>query len=139
MPATTPEMSDVTTHNIRVGAAAFYLPLESNPEESQYVFGYRVLIVNNSDTAVTLLSRHWIIIDGEGHREDVKGPGVIGQTPTLQPGQAFKYTSFCPLSTPWGTMEGSYQMRRADGSTFDAQIGRFYLVNTATTVPAEQA
>jgi ApaG protein len=124
---TTPTMSDTTTHGIRVGATAFFLPEESNVGENQYVFGYRVVIMNEGKETVKLLSRHWIIIDGEGHREEVKGPGVVGQTPVLEPNQGFKYTSYCPLSIEWGSMEGSYQMERANGEIFDAQIGRFFL------------
>ena len=74
-----------------------------------------------------LLTRHWIIIDAEGNQEEVRGPGVVGQTPTLAPGEGFKYTSYCPLPTPWGTMEGSYRMQRPSGEVFDAKIARFYL------------
>jgi ApaG protein len=121
-------MSDLTTHGIRVGATAFYLPDESSPEDRNYRFGYTIVIVNTSDSAAQLLSRHWIIIDAHGRREDVQGPGVVGQTPRLEPGQAFKYQSFCPLSTPWGTMEGFYTFQRDDGTTFDVAIGRFYLI-----------
>ncbi len=120
-------MSDVTTQGIRVGAAAFYLAEESEPAENQFVFGYNIVIANTGDAPAKLLSRHWIIIDGAGRREEVKGPGVVGQTPRLEPGQAFKYQSFCPLRTNWGTMEGAYTMQRDDGEKFDAQIGRFYL------------
>lgn len=123
----TPEYSDTTTEGIRIGAAAFYIPEHSDPDRDRYVFGYNILIANHSDTPVQLLSRHWTIIDASGHREEVRGPGVVGQTPRLEPGQAFKYQSFCPLSTPWGTMEGTYQMQRDDGTLFDARIGRFYL------------
>ncbi len=123
----TPPMSDTTTEGIRVGATAFYLPEESDPKQDRYVFGYRVVIVNQGQESVQLVSRHWIIIDADGHREEVKGAGVVGQTPTLEPGQGFKYTSFCPLSTEWGSMEGTYQMRRADGKLFEARIGRFFL------------
>ena len=123
----TPEMSDTTTEGIRVGAAAFYLPAESDPDERRYVFGYNIVIANLGDQPAQLLTRHWIIIDANGNRDDVEGPGVVGHTPRLEPGQAFKYQSFCPLRTPWGTMEGTYQMRRDDGTTFDAKIGRFYL------------
>jgi ApaG protein len=124
----TPEFSDVTTHGVRVGATAFFLPEHSDPEEDRYVFGYTVVIANNSDHPVQLLSRHWIIIDATGHREEVRGPGVVGQKPRLEPGQAFKYQSFCPLSTPWGTMEGTYQMRDEEGARFEVSIGRFYLM-----------
>lgn len=123
----TPEMSDTRTQGVRVGATAFFLPEQSEPEERKYLFGYTIVIANEGDSPVQLVSRHWLIIDGEGRREEVRGPGVVGETPRLEPGQAFKYQSFCPLRTPWGTMEGTYQMRRDDGETFDAQIGRFFL------------
>lgn len=123
----TPEMSDTTTEGVRVGAAAFYLPNESDPDERRYVFGYNIVIANLGEQPAQLLTRHWVIIDAHGRRDDVRGDGVVGQTPRLEPGQAFKYQSFCPLKTPWGTMEGTYQMRRDDGTTFDAHIGRFYL------------
>ena len=123
----TPEMSDTTTQGVRVGAAAFYLKDESDPSQRSYLFGYNIVVANEGDVPVQLISRHWVIIDASGRREEVKGPGVIGQTPRLEPGQAFKYQSFCPLKTPWGTMEGTYQMRRDDGTTFDARVGRFYL------------
>src|SRR5205807_6858194 len=115
----TPEMSDTTTDGIRVAAGAFFLPNESDPDERKFVFGYTIVIANVGDSAAQLVSRHWVIIDGVGRREEVRGPGVVGQTPRLMPGQAFKYQSFCPLKTPWGTMEGTYQMRRDDGETFD--------------------
>ncbi len=123
----TPEMSDTTTSGIRVGATAYYLPDESDPEDRKYVFGYTIVIANEGPEVAQLISRHWIIIDGVGRREEVEGPGVVGQTPRLEPGHAFKYESFCPLKTPWGTMEGVYRMRRENGETFDAHIGRFYL------------
>ncbi len=133
----TPEMSDATTEGIRVGAAAFFLPEQSDPTDRRYVFGYNILISNVGDAPAQLLSRHWVIIDGVGRREEVQGPGVVGETPRLEPGQAFKYQSFCPLKTPWGTMEGSYQMRRDSGETFDAKIERFYLrMGGESTKPA---
>jgi ApaG protein len=123
----TPEMSEAMTEGIRVGAAAFYLPQESDPHQARYAFGYTIVIANEGDAPAQLLSRHWVIIDADGEREEVRGPGVVGETPRLEPGQAFKYQSFCPLRTAWGTMEGSYTMRRDDGSEFEAKIGRFYL------------
>ncbi len=121
-------MSDVTTHGVRVGANAFYLPDESTPEDSEYVFGYRVVILNDSDRTVTLLNRHWDLIDGKGEKRVIDGEGVVGQKPRLGPGEAFKYHSFAVLPTPWGTMEGHYTMRAEDdGDAFEAAIGRFYL------------
>lgn len=124
----TPLMSDVTTSGIRVGANAFYLPDESTPENREFVFGYRIVILNDSDRTVTLLTRHWDLIDGEGELRVVEGEGVVGQKPRLGPGEAFKYHSFAVLPTPWGTMEGRYTFRSEDnGPNFDADIGRFYL------------
>jgi ApaG protein len=128
-------MSDLTTHGIRVGATGFYLPEQSSPDDRNYRFGYNIVIVNTSDAPAQLLSRHWIIIDAHGRREDVQGPGVVGQTPRLLPGQAFKYQSYCPLPTPWGTMEGFYTFQRDDGETFDVAIGRFYLVQDRPADP----
>ena len=124
----TPALSDTTTHGIRVGATAFYLPEESQPGEGRYVFGYRIVIVNESDTTATLRTRYWKIIDAAGAVEEVNGEGVVGQQPRLGPGEGFKYTSYCPLHTPWGTMEGFYRFERDGGEPFEVRIGRFYLM-----------
>lgn len=127
----TPALSDTTTHGIRVGATAFYLSEESKPDDHKYVFGYRVVMVNEGPATATLRTRYWKIIDANGQIEEVKGTGVVGQNPRLAPGEGFKYTSFCPLTTTWGTMEGSYEFVREDGSTFTVKIGRFYLTMAA--------
>jgi ApaG protein len=126
----TPELSNTVTAGIRVGATAFYLPAESNPDHNRYVFGYRIVIVNEGKIPAKLHSRHWIIIDGQGHIEEIKGDGVVAQHPRLAPGEGFKYTSYCPLTTPWGTMEGAYQFQYDDGSPFEVKIGRFYLTTS---------
>ena len=123
----TPEMSDTTTHGVRVGATAFFLPEESDPETYEYVFGYRIVILNEGEQRIKLLSRHWDIIDGDGNLREVDGDGVVGEQPELSPGRAFKYTSFAQLDTSWGTMEGSYLMEAEDGSRFKVDIGRFWL------------
>lgn len=107
---------------------SLYLPGQSNPAEDQYLFGYQVKIANVGESPVQLLSRHWIIFDAEGRREDVQGDGVVGNQPLLKPGEAFVYDSGCPLPTDWGSMQGYYVMQREDGTTFNADIGRFYLV-----------
>jgi ApaG protein len=120
--------SETVTNGIRITAQAYYLPERSNNERSQHVFGYHIVITNDSQTGVRLLSRHWVIIDANGVREDIQGPGVVGKTPRLEPGESFAYDSFCPLATEWGTMEGTYQMQTDNGHVFDAAIGRFYLV-----------
>lgn len=123
----TPALSDTITDGIRVGATAFFLPHESDPERKRYVFGYRIVIMNEGVRTATLRSRHWTIIDADGTVEEVQGEGVVGEQPRLPPTQAFKYTSYCPLKTPWGTMEGIYHFEREDGTMFDVKIGRFYL------------
>ncbi len=123
----TPVVSDTLTHGIRIGASAVFSAGDSNPAEHSYIFRYTIVITNEADAPAQLISRHWIIIDANGHREEVRGPGVIGQTPRLEPGAAFKYQSFCSLKTPWGTMEGTYEMKRDDGESFTVNIKRFYL------------
>lgn len=125
MPA--PVMSDTTTHGFRVGATAFFLSEESDPDQQIYTFGYRIVISNEGDRHARLVSRTWDIIDGDGHHKAVEGPGVVGQTPHLPPGQAFKYTSYAVLKTTWGTMQGTYTMEDDDGKTFTVDIGRFWL------------
>jgi len=124
---TTPALSDTITHGIRVGATAFFLPDESMPEDRRFVFGYRIVMVNEGKITATLRRRHWVIIDGNGTVEEVKGDGVVGQQPRLAPGDGFKYTSYCPLTTEWGTMEGTYEFETDDGDVLEVKIGRFYL------------
>ncbi|HLE59959.1 MAG TPA: Co2+/Mg2+ efflux protein ApaG [Thermoanaerobaculaceae bacterium] len=121
-------MSDTTTRGIRVRVAPFYLPERSAPEEGSFFFAYRVRITNTGDETVQLMRRHWTITDGHGHTEEVDGPGVVGETPVLPPGTSHEYTSFCPLPTSFGTMQGTYQMRTAAGELFEIDIGQFSLV-----------
>jgi ApaG protein len=123
----TPVISDTTTHGIRVGATASFSAEDSDISARNHVFKYTIIIKNDGEAPAKLVSRHWIIIDGNGRREEVNGPGVVGETPRLEPGESFRYQSFCPLKTAWGTMEGSYTMKRDDGETFDVNIQRFYL------------
>ena len=120
-------MSDTTTHGVRVEVRSAYLPERSSPGDSQYLFAYRIRITNAGEETVQLLSRHWIITDGDGRTEHVRGPGVVGEQPVLEPGGSFEYTSFCPLPTPIGSMHGSYQMVAAGGGRFDAEIAPFSL------------
>lgn len=103
-----PIMSDITTHGIRVGATAFFLPEESHESANQYAFGYRILIHNTSEHTVQLIKRCWRIIDANGKLKVVRGEGVVGETPILEPDEAFKYTSYAVIETPWGTMQGEY-------------------------------
>lgn len=120
-------MSDTTTRGVRVEVRTAYVPERSAPQESRYFFAYRIRISNVGEETVQLRSRHWVISDGEGNMEHVRGPGVVGEQPVLEPGEAFEYTSFCPLPTPIGSMHGTYQMVTAGGSAFDAEIAPFPL------------
>lgn len=120
--------SVAVTQGVRISARPRYLPDHSEPDAARFIFRYRIHIANESDGAVTLLRRHWIIVDGQGQRRDVEGEGVIGAQPRIEPGHTYEYESFCPLTTSWGTMEGSYAMARDDGSEFAAEVARFYLV-----------
>ena len=128
--------SDTTTQGIRVQAAAQFLPGESNPDAKQYVYAYKIVLTNTGELRAKLRTRHWIILDADNEREEVKGRGVIGKYPDLAPGESCDYDSRCPLRTKWGTMEGSYLFERPDGSTFEAAIGRFFLVPTAPKIPS---
>ena len=120
-------MSDAVTRGVRVQVKSAYLEERSSPAEGQFFFVYHVRIANEGEETVQLVSRHWIITDGDGRQEQVKGPGVVGEQPVLEPGQSFEYTSGCPLRTPHGSMHGSYQMVTTDGERFDAEIAPFAL------------
>lgn len=119
--------SEAVTRGVRVRVESEYAPERSRPAESEWFFLYTITISNEGTETVQLLTRHWIITDGTGRVEEVRGPGVVGQQPLLRPGESFKYTSGCPLSTPFGVMEGTYQMVAAGGEEFDAKIAPFTL------------
>jgi Uncharacterized protein affecting Mg2+/Co2+ transport len=116
-----------TTRGLRIQVDPHYLAEQSDPAQSHYLFAYQVTISNEGEQTVQLLSRHWVITNGESRVEEVRGPGVVGQQPVLEPGETFRYTSGCPLDTPVGTMHGSFQMRTATGEVFDAAIAPFRL------------
>ena len=120
-------MYTATTRAIQVTVQPRYLPDQSDPAKSQYVWAYNVRIENQGDVAVQLRSRHWKITDGLGRQQEVKGAGVIGKTPRLRPGEVFEYTSGTPLSTPSGFMGGTYQMVSESGENFDIEIPTFSL------------
>jgi ApaG protein len=120
-------MSDATTRGIRVEVESIYVEERSVPSQSYYFFAYHVKISNVGEETAQLISRVWIITDGNGNVERVEGPGVVGEQPRLEPGDSFEYTSFCPLTTSFGTMEGTYQMKTDSGETFDAEIAPFTL------------
>ncbi|MFO0679248.1 MAG: Co2+/Mg2+ efflux protein ApaG [Polyangiaceae bacterium] len=127
MHAPTFGLSTAVTEGIRVSVKAVYVPEQSAPRAQRYVFAYTVRIANEGAATAQLRSRHWIITDGVGKVEEVRGPGVVGKQPTLKPGEQFEYTSGCVLATPRGEMRGTYQMFRGDGSSFDATIAPFSL------------
>ena len=119
--------SEAITRGIRIHVDVVYDPPRSSPEAGRWFFLYTVTIRNESNHTVQLISRHWIITDGHGEVEHVRGPGVVGEQPVLEPGQSFRYTSGCPLSTESGSMHGTYQMVTIDGDSFDAEIAPFTL------------
>lgn len=123
--------SDTTTNGLRIQAAAQFLARESEPDQGRYVFSYAITMTNVGDQPVRLQSRKWVILDADGRKEVVKGRGVVGAYPYLQPGESYTYKSYCPLATAWGTMEGSYQFARDDGTRVEVTIGRFFLVPRA--------
>jgi ApaG protein len=120
--------SNSTRDGITVTVRSVYVPEQSSPRMRRYVFAYTVKISNEGEAPAQLKSRHWVITDGDGKVEEVRGPGVIGQQPYLEPGDQFEYTSGCVLPTPRGEMRGTYQMHRPDGSAFDAPIAPFELI-----------
>ncbi len=122
----TPEAPQ-TPYCIDVSAKAEYVASQSRPEDEHYVFAYHIIIRNMGTQPAQLISRHWIITDGNGKMQEVHGQGVIGEQPLLAPGESFRYTSGCVMETPVGTMHGSYQMLAGDGHRFNATILPFML------------
>src|SRR6476661_9690422 len=109
--------SDAVTRGIKVHVESEYAPERSQPAQNQWFFLYTITISNEGSETAQLVTRHWIITDGTGHVEEVRGPGVVGQQPTLAPGESFEYTSGCPLPTSSGQMEGTYEMVSEGGET----------------------
>ncbi len=124
--------SEATTRGIRVTVRSSYVPERSNPTQGSWFFSYRIRISNRGEAPVQLLNRHWVITDAHGRVEEVRGPGVIGEQPVMAPGESFEYSSFCPLGTPFGSMEGSYEMVTDAGERFWAKIGKFTLSQPLT-------
>ena len=118
-----------STRGIKISVWPQFNADQSKPTVPLYVYNYTITITNEGKDVVQLLSRHWVIKDGFNRIEHVKGDGVIGQQPVLRPGESFTYTSSCPLQTPTGSMQGSYQMRGSDDKVFEAQISEFFLVH----------
>jgi ApaG protein len=122
--------SIAVTEGIKVTVRSEYDSQRSAPDRQLWIFLYTVTIENEGDEIVQLLHRHWIITNESGSVQEVKGPGVVGEQPTLAPGGSFEYTSACPLNTPSGTMRGSYTLVRPDGNSFQARVGEFQLSET---------
>jgi ApaG protein len=120
-------MYECSTRGIRVRVTPFFIEEQSSPEDDSFVWAYRVEIANEGEETVQLKSRHWRITDAAGRTQEVRGPGVVGETPVIPPGGMFVYTSGCPLDTSSGIMVGSYQMADADGALFDVAIPAFSL------------
>ncbi|MGH8176821.1 MAG: Co2+/Mg2+ efflux protein ApaG [Steroidobacter sp.] len=112
---------------IRVEVSANYVGEQSKPDESHYAFSYTITIRNEGQVPARLLTRHWVITDANGKVKEVRGEGVVGEQPYLQPGQGFRYSSGAVIETPVGAMQGSYQMVTDDGARFDAPIAPFTL------------
>lgn len=120
-------MTTDSKHDIQVTVKSFYIKEQSDPDRAHYVFAYTVNIENKGSVAAKLISRHWVITDADGKKQEVKGEGVIGEQPHLSPGASFEYTSGTHMDTPVGSMYGSYQMIADDGVNFDADIPAFTL------------
>lgn len=120
-------MSNTETEGVRIVVKATYWPERSAPDNQQWAFTYSVKVSNEGTRVATLKARHWVITDANGRVEEVRGEGVVGKTPRLEPGESFEYTSWAMLRTPFGTMRGEYLMERNDGGRFEAKIGEFAL------------
>jgi ApaG protein len=116
-------------HKIAISVETEYLPDESDSANQQHVFIYTITIANEGQCAARLLGRHWVITDSNGNTQEIRGEGVVGEQPQLQPGENFRYTSFAVINTPIGSMIGSYQMINEKGQLFDAEIPTFRLAN----------
>jgi ApaG protein len=120
-------MENSSLYKVQIVAQVKHLAEQSDEADNRFVFSYTITLTNNGDSTVQLLSRHWIITDGNNQVQEVRGQGVVGEQPVLKPGQSFGYTSGTVLTTPVGTMTGSYQMVAEDGTKFDAPIPQFVL------------
>ena len=121
------QMNEAVLNNIEVEVETRYIEEQSNPEQNSYVFAYTITIQNKGRQSAQLLTRHWVITDSNQKIQEVRGDGVVGEQPLLNPGEQFVYTSGTMLETAVGTMKGSYQMLADDGSQFDAEIDEFVL------------
>jgi ApaG protein len=125
-------MAESVQYQIKVDVTTAYVPEQSDPDGARYVFSYSITITNTGSIAAQLISRHWLITNAEGEVQEVRGLGVVGHQPLLQPGEHFQYSSGCVIATPVGTMKGSYQMVAEDGKSFEAPIEEFMLAMPRT-------
>jgi ApaG protein len=114
-------------YEFTVTAEPQFLPEQSDPDDGQYLFAYTITVANTGETTAQLISRHWVITDADGKVDEVRGDGVVGEQPVLKPGEAFRYTSGCPLATPVGSMRGTYHCVAEDGTRFDVPVAEFVL------------
>lgn len=121
-------LKKTTQTEFRITTTTVFVESESAPEQNKFFFAYKISIKNTGNSPAQLISRHWIITDALGHTEEVRGPGVVGLQPKIQPGQLFEYDSACPLKTSSGTMKGFYQFVDEHGENFDVEIPEFYLI-----------
>lgn len=121
-------MQKTETREFKVAVRVEYVPTESRPEQGYHFFAYKVSITNSGSSSAQLMSRHWIIADDCGHKEEVRGPGVVGVQPRIQPGQTFEYESACPLNASTGSMKGHYHFVAESGESFSVEIPEFYLI-----------
>ncbi len=124
--------SEAVTNGIRVVVVPSFVATHSDIERGRFIFSYHITMTNEGSQPAQLTSRFWEIVDADGTRHDVEGPGVVGQHPDLAPGESFEYSSYCPLPTAWGTMEGHFVFARPDESTFNARVARFYFAVPTT-------
>lgn len=121
-------LKKISLPHFQISATTAYIPSESDPAQRKYMFAYRIEIKNLGNQTAQLVSRHWIITDSYGNKEEVKGPGVVGLQPKITPDQVFQYESACPLSTSTGTMKGYYSFLSDNGEPFNVEIPEFYLI-----------
>jgi ApaG protein len=119
--------SSAQTRGVRIEVTSQFVSERSRPADGEWFFAYRIRITNTGSERVQLLARHWVITDSRGRVQHVRGPGVVGKQPVLDPGQTFEYTSGCPLNTSFGMMHGTYQMITGSGERFEAEIAPFAL------------
>ena len=120
------------SYTIKVTPVPRFIAEQSDPEAGRYVFAYTITLENTGTVTTKLISRHWLITDGDGKEQEVRGLGVVGEQPLLRPGESFQYTSGCQLETPVGVMRGSYQMEAEDGTSFEGEIPAFTLAAPRT-------